>query len=78
MVKDNPELEKDAIFLDNLGTLLSTSDTSDKFIPFMSNFKRNYIAARRAIKKRMLCSKEKVVAIGQLVCLGFWLFCTVS
>ena len=62
IVKDNPELEKDAIFLDNLGTLLSTSDTSDKFVPFMNNFKRNYIAARRAIKKRILCSKEKVVA----------------
>ena len=27
----------------------------------MNNFKRNYIAARRAIKKRILCSKEKVV-----------------
>ena len=32
IVKDNPEPEKDAIFLDNLGTLLSTSDTFDKFI----------------------------------------------
>ena len=60
IVKDNREPEKDAIFLDNLGTRLSTSDTSDKFIPFMNNFKRNYIAARRAIKKRILCSKEKV------------------
>ena len=27
----------------------------------MNSFKRNYIAARRAIKKRILCSKEKVV-----------------
>ena len=61
IVKDNPELEKDAIFLNNLGTLLSTSDTSDKFIPFMNNFKWNYIAARRAIKKRILCWKEKLV-----------------
>ena len=62
IVKDNPELEKDAISLDNLGTPLSTSDTSDKFIPFMNNFKQNYIAACRAIKKRILCSKKKVVA----------------
>ena len=46
IVKDNPELEKDATFLGNLGTILSTSDTSDKFILFMNNFKRNYIAAR--------------------------------
>ena len=38
IAKDNPEPEKDAILLDNLATLLSTSDTSDKFIPFMNNF----------------------------------------
>ena len=62
IVKDNTELEKDAIFLDNLVTLLSTSHTSDKFIPFMNKFKWNYIAALRAVKKRILCSKEKVVA----------------
>ena len=62
IVKDNPELEKDAIFIDNLVTLLFTSHTSDKFIPFMNKFKWNYIAGRRAVKKRILCSKEKVVA----------------
>lgn len=62
VIKDNPELEKDATFLDNLGTLLSTSDTSDKFMPFMNSFKRNYIVARRAIKKRILSSNEKEVA----------------
>ena len=28
----------------------------------MNYFKRNYIAACRAIKKRILCSKEKVIA----------------
>ena len=28
----------------------------------MNHFTRNYIAACRAIKKRILCSKEKVVA----------------
>ena len=59
IVKDNPELEKDAIFLDNLGTLLSNTDTSNKFIPFMNNFKQNYIAACRAIKKRIFFLKKK-------------------
>ena len=46
IIKDKPDLEKNAIFLDNLGTPLSTSDTSGEIIPFMNNFKRNYIAAR--------------------------------
>ena len=59
IVKNNPKLEKDAIFLHNLGTLLSTSDTSDKFIPFLNNFKRNYIAARRAIKNTYFVRKKK-------------------
>ena len=58
IVKDNPELKKDAIFLDNLGILLSTSDTSDKFIPFMNHFKRDYIAARRAIKTYNLLKRK--------------------
>ena len=67
IVKDNPELEKDAIFLDNLGTLLSNSDTSNKFIPFMNNFKQNYIAARRAIKKRISFLKKKWLLVRKAI-----------
>ena len=59
IVKENSELGKDAISLDNLGTLFSPSDTSDKFIAFMNNFKRNYIAARGEIKNAYFVRKKK-------------------
>ena len=55
----NPELKKDAAFLDTLGTMLANSETSKQFLPFLNNFKRNYIAARRSVKKRIQHSKGK-------------------
>ena len=55
----NPELKKDAAFLDTLGTMLTNSETSKQFLPFLNNFKRNYIAARRSVRKRIQHSKEK-------------------
>ena len=59
LCQGNPELKKDATFLDTLGTMLANSETSKQFLPFLNNFKRNYIAARRSVKKRIQCSKGR-------------------
>ena len=59
LCQGNPELKKDAAFLDTLGTTLANSETSKQFLPFLNNFKRNYIAARRSVKKRIQYSKGK-------------------
>ena len=55
----DPELKKDAAFLDTLGAMLANSETSKQFLPFLNNFKRNYIATRRSVKKRIQHSKGK-------------------
>ena len=52
------EVKKDASFLDDLGKWLLTMETSIHSLPFTNNFKKNYVAARRSIKKRILRSKE--------------------
>ena len=59
LCQGNPELKKDAAFLDTLGTMLANSETSKQFLSFLNNFKRNYIAARRSVKKRIQYSKGK-------------------
>ena len=46
-------------FLDDLGKWLLTAETSTHFLPFMNNFKKNYVSARRSVKKRILRSKEE-------------------
>ena len=55
----DPELKKDAAFLYTLGAMLANSETSKQFYPFLNNFKRNYIATRRSVKKRIQHSKGK-------------------
>ena len=57
---EDSELKKDASFLDDIGKWLLTAETSIHFLPFMSNFKKNYVAARRIVKKRILRCKEQV------------------
>ena len=56
---EDSELKKDASFLDDLGKWILTAETSIHFLPFMNNFKKNYVAARRSVKKRILRSKEQ-------------------
>ena len=56
---EDSEWKKDASFLDDLGKWLLTAETSIHFLPFMNNFKKNYVAARRSVKKRILRSKEQ-------------------
>ena len=56
---EDSELKKDASFLDDIGKWLLTAETSIHFLPFMSNFKKNYVAARRIVKKRILRCKEQ-------------------
>ena len=55
----NPELKKDAVFLNTLCTIFANSQTSKQFLPFLNNFTRNYIAARKSVKKPMQHSKGK-------------------
>ena len=59
LCEGNLELKKDAAFFDTLGTMVANSETSKQFLPFLNNFKRNYIAARRSVKKRIQHSKGK-------------------
>ena len=56
---EHSELKKDTSFLDDLGKWLSIVETSIHFLPLMNNFKKNYVAARRSVKKRILRSKEQ-------------------
>ena len=46
LCEENSDIKKDAVFVDNLGKILSNAETSDKFLPFINIFKRSYIAAR--------------------------------
>ena len=57
---EDSELKKDVSFLDDIGKWLLTAETSIHFLPFMSYFKKNYVAARRIVKKRILRCKEQV------------------
>ena len=57
---ENSDLKNDAIFLNSLGTLLSTAETSKQFLPFLNKFKRNYIVVRRAVKKHIHIPKKKI------------------
>ena len=53
------DLHNDAVFLDQLGKLLSGAATTTTFHPFLNNFKRNYITARHSLKRRIQRSKER-------------------
>ena len=53
------DLHNDAVFLDQLGKLLSGAATTTTFCPFLNNFKRNYITARHSLKRRIQQSKER-------------------
>ena len=61
LYKGNPELKKDAAFPDTVGTMLANSKTSKQFLPFLNDFKRNYIAARRSLKSGYNIQKGKAV-----------------
>ena len=61
LCEGNPESKKDAAFVDTLGTMLANSEISKQFLPFLNNFKRNYIAARRSVKSVYNIQKGKTV-----------------
>ena len=50
---DNPEIKKDAEFLDKFQQIMEDSGTSKLFIPYMSLFRATIQRARRSIKKRI-------------------------
>ena len=50
---DEEELINDARFVDEMGTLLMRSKTSSKLGSFVTNFRRQYINARRNVKRRI-------------------------
>ena len=58
LCEDDSDLHKDAVFLDQLGKLLSDAETTKNFRPHLTSFKRNYITARRSVKKRIQRSRE--------------------
>ena len=58
LCEDDSDLHKDAVFLDQLGKLLSDAETIKNFRPHLTSFKRNYITARRSVKKRIQRSRE--------------------
>ena len=49
---EDSELKKDASFLDDSGKWLFTTEISIHFLSFLNNFKKNYVAARRSVKKK--------------------------
>ena len=57
---EDSELKKDASFLDDLGKWLLTAGTLIQFLPFMNNFKKSYVAARRSLRKEFLEAKSKL------------------
>ena len=54
LCEDNSNLHKDAVFLDQLGKFLSDAKTTKNFRLHQTSFKRNYITARRSVKKYLL------------------------
>ena len=49
----DPEIKKDAEFLDKFQQIMEDSGTSKLFIPYMSQFRATIQKARRSIKKRI-------------------------
>ena len=58
LCEDDSDLHKDAVFLDQLWKLLSDAEITKNFHPHLTSFKRNYITARRSVKKRIQRSRE--------------------
>ena len=49
----DPDIKKDAEFLEQFNEMMTDSSTSKLFIPYLSQFKATYQKARRSIKKRI-------------------------
>ena len=50
---NDPEIKKDAEFLEKFQQIMKNSDTSKLFIPYMSKFRATFRKARHSIKKRI-------------------------
>ena len=57
-------LKKDVKFVDELGALLQDSETSGKFLPHLTGILRQYIAARRQIKKLIELEQNEAIAVN--------------
>ena len=55
---NDPDIDNDAKFLDQLNDLLTTNQTSKLFTPFMSMIKVTQANARRSLKKRIQYAKN--------------------
>ena len=56
------DLQKDANFVDELGALIKAhSETSRKCLPHLTGVKKQYIAARRQIKKRIQIEQHDAI-----------------
>ena len=56
---ESEELKRDATFLDELGLLLQKEETTVKLAPQVACIKKQYIIARRNLKKRVQLQQEK-------------------
>ena len=63
----DPDIKKDAEFLEKLNGMMSDSNTSKLFIPYLSQFKATYQKARRSIKKRIETKEKSRIEPSQLI-----------
>ena len=54
---NDPDMKKDAKFLEKFQEIMTDASTSKLFIPYLSQFKATYQKARRSIKKRIIQNK---------------------
>ena len=50
---NDPDIKRDSEFLDQMQQIMTNSNTSKLFIPYLSQFRATYQEARRSIKKRI-------------------------
>ena len=59
------ELKRDATFLDELGLLLQKEETTVRLTPQVTSIKKQYIIARRNIKKRIQLEKNSNIPVRE-------------
>ena len=62
---ESEELKRDATFLDELGLLLQKEETTVRLTPQVTSIKKQYIIARRNIKKRIQLEKNSNIPVRE-------------
>ena len=50
---NDPEIKRDSEVLDKMQQIMTNGNTSELFIPYLSQFRATYQKARRSVKKRI-------------------------